>query len=166
MENQYPPVIAKSLDVIKHFEEKFGWFSIRVYQFPQIDGFGTFLESVQRTLLRHRTIGWYMWARIRVTDRVLLIYFGRGQWEGHFEKETDEIIPRLWQRQSTQPYMAADTITVNQQNKDDISDWLARYLIAIGAQQTDGPKVNVNWHKKSFGTAQMMQLGIKKTSLR
>ena len=162
MENQYPPVIEKSLEVIKRFEEKFGWFSIRVYQFPQIDGFSIFLESVQRTLLRHRTIGWYMWARIRGTDRLLLIYFGRGQWAGHFEQETDKIIPRLWQRHSDQPYMVADTITVNQQNKDDISDWLARYLIAIGAQQTDGPAVNVNWHKKTFGTAQMTQLGIKK----
>ena len=36
MGNQYPPVIAKSLEVIKRFEEKFGWFSIRAYQFPQI----------------------------------------------------------------------------------------------------------------------------------
>ena len=67
MQNCYPQVIEKSFEIIKHFEEKFGWFSIRVYQFPQIDGFGTFLESVQRTLLRHRTIGWYMWARIRGT---------------------------------------------------------------------------------------------------
>ena len=49
MENQYPPVIAKSLEVIKRFEEKFGWFSIRVYHFPQIDALGTFLESTQRT---------------------------------------------------------------------------------------------------------------------
>jgi hypothetical protein len=38
----------------------------------------------------------------------------------------------------------------------------ARYLIAIGAQQTDDPAVNVNWQKKTFGTAQMTQLGIKK----
>ena len=50
----------------------------------------------------------------------------------------------------------------NQRNKDDVSDWLARYLIAIGARQTDDPTVNVNWHKKSFGTAQMTPLGIKK----
>ena len=162
MQNQYPPVIAKSLEVIQRFEEKFGWFSIRVYHFSQIDGFSTFLESVQRTLLRHKTIGWYMWAKIRGTDRLLLIYFGRGQWAGHFEQETDKIIPRLWQRQSDQPYMVADTIPINQQNKDDVSDWLARYLIAIGAQQTDGPAVNVNWHKKTFGTAQMTQLRIKK----
>ena len=67
MQNCYPQVIEKSFEIIKRFEEKFGWFSIRVYQFPQIDGFGTFLESEQRTLLRHRTIGWYMWARIRGT---------------------------------------------------------------------------------------------------
>ena len=162
MQNCYPPVIEKSFEIIKRFEEKFGWFVIRVYHFPQVDGFGTFLESVQRTLLRHRTIGLYMWAKIRGTNQLLLIYFGRGQWSGHFERETNEIIPRLWQRQSSQPYMVADTITVNQQNKDDVSDWLARYLIAIGAQQTDGPTVNVNWHKKTFGTAQMTQLGIKK----
>ena len=162
MQNQYSPVIEKSFEIIKRFEEKFGWFSIRVYQFPQIDGFSIFLESVQRTLLRHRTIGWYMWAKIRGTDKLLLIYFGRGQWAEHFEQETDEIIPRLWQLQSDQPYMVADTIPVNQQNKYDVSDWLARYLISIGAQQTDGPAVNVNWHKKSFGTAQMPLLGIKK----
>ena len=164
MQNQYPPVIAKSLEVIKRFEEKFGWFSIRVYQFPQIDGFSIFLESVQRTLLRHRTIGWYMWARIRGTDKLLLIYFGRGQWEGHFEQETDEIIPRLWQRQSDQPYMVADTIPVNQQNKYDVSDWLARYLIAIGAQQTDGPEVKLQWHEKSCGSSQMKQIERKKSS--
>ena len=78
MQNQYPPVIAKSLEVIKRFEEKFGWFSIRVYHFPQIDGFVTFLESVQRTLFRHKTIGWYMWAKINGTNKLLLIYFGRG----------------------------------------------------------------------------------------
>ena len=57
MENHYPPVIEKSIKVIKRFEEKFGWFVIRVYQFPQVEGFGTFLESVQRTLLRHGTAG-------------------------------------------------------------------------------------------------------------
>ncbi len=51
MENQYPPVIAKSLEVIKRFEEKFGWFSIRVYQFPQIDGFSTFLEFIIGAIL-------------------------------------------------------------------------------------------------------------------
>ena len=164
MENQYSPVIEKSLEIIKRFEEKFGWFSIRVYHFSQIDGFSTFLESVQRTLLRHKTIGWYMWARIRGTDRVLLIYFGRGQWVGHFEQETDEIIPRLWQRQSDQPYMVADTINVNQQNKDDISDWLARYLITIGAQQTDGPTVHISWHEKSYGTSQINKLIQKKSS--
>ena len=47
MENHYPPVIEKSIKVIQRFEEKFGWFVIRVYQFPQVEGFGTFLESVQ-----------------------------------------------------------------------------------------------------------------------
>ena len=55
MENHYPPVIEKPIKVIQRFEEKFGWFVIRVYQFPQVEGFGTFLESVQRTLLRHGT---------------------------------------------------------------------------------------------------------------
>ena len=103
-----------------------------------------------------------MRAKIRGTNQLLLVYFGRGQWHGHFEQETNEIIPRLWQRQSNQPYIEADTITVNQHNKDDVSNWLVRYLIAIGAQQTDGPRVNVNWHKKTFGTAQITQLGIKK----
>ena len=89
MQNCYPPVIEKSFEIIKRFEEKFGWFSIRVYHFSQVDGFGTFLESVQRTLLRHKTIGWYMWAKIRGTNQFLLIYFGRGQWSGHFERETN-----------------------------------------------------------------------------
>ena len=68
MQNGYPPVIEKSFEIIKRFEEKFSWFSIRVYHFPQVDSFGTFLESVQRTLLRHKTIGWYMWANIRGTN--------------------------------------------------------------------------------------------------
>ena len=166
MENHYPPVIEKSIKVIQRFEEKFGWFVIRVYQLPQVEGFGTFLESVQRTLLRHGTAVWYIWAKIRGTDKILLIYFGRGLWAGHFEQETDAIIPRLWQRQASVPYMVADTITVNQQNKDDLSDWLVRYLIAIGATQTAGPAVNVNWHKKTFGSAQTHTLfphgGMKK----
>ena len=52
MENHYPPVIEKSIKVINRFEEKFDWFVIRVYQFPLVEGFGTFLESVQRTLLK------------------------------------------------------------------------------------------------------------------
>ena len=108
MENHYPPVIEKSIKVIQRFEEKFGWFVIRVYQFPQVEGFGTFLESVQRTLLRHGTAVWYIWAKIRGTDKILLIYFGRGLWAGHFEQETDAIIPRLWQRQASVPYMALD----------------------------------------------------------
>ena len=150
MENHYPPVIEKSIKVIQRFEEKFGWFAIRVYQFPQVEGFGTFLESVQRTLLRHGTAVWYIWAKIRGTDKILLIYFGRVLWAGHFEQETDAIIPRLWQRQASVPYMVADTITVNQQNKNDLSDWLVRYLIATGAPQT----ANANWHKKTFGSAQ------------
>ena len=51
--------------------------------------------------------------------------------------------------------MAADAITVNQQNKDDLEDWLARFLVAIGAQQTAGPRVDLQWHQKSFGTAQI-----------
>ena len=93
MENHYPPVIEKSIKVIQRFEEKFGWFVIRVYQFPQVEGFGTFLESVQRTLLRHGTAVWYIWAKIRGTDKILLIYFGRGSWAGHFEQETDVLLP-------------------------------------------------------------------------
>ena len=170
MENQYPPVIGKSIKIIERFEEKFGWFVIRVYQFPQVEGFTTFLESVQRTLLRHGIRVWYIWTKIIGSDRILLFYFGRGLWAGHFEQETNEIIPRLWQRQASAPYMVADTITVNQQNKDDVSDWLARYLIAIGAKQTSDQTAKVNWHKKTFGTAQTHTLfphgGMKKTSLR
>ena len=170
MENHYSSIIEKSQKVIKRFEEKFGWFVNRIYQFPQVDGFGTFLESVQRILLRHKIIGWYLWAKIRGTDKILLFYFGRGLWAGHFEQETNEIIPRLWRRQASAPYMVADTITVNQQNKDDVSDWLARYLIAIGAKQPGDQTVKVNWHQKTFGTAQTHTLfphgGMKKTSLR
>ena len=53
MKNQYPPIVEKSLKVIEHLNEKFGWFTIRVYQFPLSPGFETFLESMQRNLTRH-----------------------------------------------------------------------------------------------------------------
>ena len=32
--NSYPPIIGKSFDIIKRFEEKFGYFSIRIYLSP------------------------------------------------------------------------------------------------------------------------------------
>ncbi|MBR2439333.1 MAG: hypothetical protein IKB25_03990 [Lentisphaeria bacterium] len=113
MKNQYPPIVEKSLKVIEHLTEKFGWFTIRVYQFPLIPGFETFLESMQRNLTRHRLFSWYMWAKFKNKDMVLLVHFGRGFWTGHFESKSDRIIPSLWQRQSQLSYLMADTITVN-----------------------------------------------------
>ena len=84
MKNQYPPIVEKSLKVIEHLIEKFGWFTIRVYQFPLTPGFETFLESMQRNLIRHGSFSWYMWAKFKNKDMVLLVHFGRGFWTGHF----------------------------------------------------------------------------------
>ena len=155
MKNQYPPFLEKSLFYIEKTQERLGWLVISVYRFPVIAGFGNFLEAVQRALVRHGLFSWYMWARDCTANQYLLVHLGRGQWLGHFEAECATIIPRLWQRYSDIPYMAADAITVNQQNKDDLEDWLARFLVAIGAQQTAGPRVDLQWHQKSFGTAQI-----------
>ena len=49
MNNQYPQIVEKSLKVIEHLTEKFGWFTIRVYQFPLIPGFETYEGSVEIT---------------------------------------------------------------------------------------------------------------------
>ena len=108
MKNQYPPIVEKSLKVIEHLTEKFGWFTIRVYQFPLIPWFETFLESMQRNLIRHGLFSWYMWAKFKNKDMVLLVHFGRDFWSGHFESESDKIIPSLWQRQSQLSYLMAD----------------------------------------------------------
>ena len=162
MNNQYLPIITKSLKVIEHLEEKFGWFTIRVYQFPLISGFETFLDSMQRSFTRHGLFSWYMWAKNK--DMVLFIHFGCGFWAGHFESESDRIIPGLWQRQSQLSYFVADTITVNPQNKDNLQDWLVRYLLSIGCKQTAGPEVKLQWHEKSYGSSQMKQIERKKSS--
>ena len=163
MKNQYPPIVEKSLKVIEHLIEKFGWFTIRVYQFPLTPGFETFLESMQRNLIRHGSFSWYMWAKFKNKDMVLLVHFGRGFWAGHFESESDKIIPSLWLRQSQLSYLMADTITVDQQNKNNLQDWLVRFLISIGYEQTAGPEVKLRWHEKSFGTSQMKQIERKKS---
>ena len=162
MNNQYPPIIAKSLKVIEHLEEKFGWCTIRVYQFPLISGIETFLDSMQRSFTRHGLFSWYMWAKNK--DTIFFIHFGRGFWAGHFESESDKIIPSLWQRQSQLSYFMADTITVDQQSKNNLQDWLVRFLISIGYEQTAGPEVKLRWHEKSCGSSQMKQIERKKSS--
>ena len=164
MNNQYPQIVEKSLKVIEYLEEKFGWFTIRVYQFPLIPGLETFLESMQRSLTRHGMFSWYMWAKFKNKDMVLLVHFGRGFWAGHFESESDKIIPSLWQRQSQLSYFVADTITVDQQSKNNLQDWLVRFLISIGYEQTAGPEVKLRWHEKSCGSSQMKQIERKKSS--
>lgn len=164
MKNQYPPIVEKSLKVIEYLEEKFGWFTIRIYQFPLIPAFETFLESMQRNLIRHRLFSWYMWAKFKNKDMILLVHFGRGLWAGHFEADSDKIIPRLWQKYSQLSYFMADTITVNQQNKYDLQDWLIRFLLSVGYEQTAGPGVDFQWHEKSFGTSQIKQIERKKSS--
>ena len=164
MKNQYPPIVEKSLKLIEYLEEKFGWFVIRVYQFPLIPEFETFLESMQRTLTRHGLLSLYIWAKYTSRDTVLLVQFGRGFYTGHFEAEADKIIPRLWQRQTHLSYRMADTITVNQQNKYDWQDWLARFLLSVGYEQTAGPRVDFRWHEKSYGSSQINRIVQKKSS--
>ena len=155
MENRFPPIIEKSLFYIEKARERLGWIVVYVYRFPMIDGFGGFLEAVQRCLMRHGLFSWYMWTRDCNANQYLLVHLGRGQWTGHFEAECKTIIPRLWQRYSDIPYMAADTIIVNQQNKNNLEDWLARFWIAIGARQVAGSRISMNWHQRSFGSAQI-----------
>ena len=154
---KYPPIIEKSLFYIEHIQERLGWLVVNVYRFPMIDGFGGFLEAVQRCLMRHGLFSWSMWTRDCNAHQYLLVHIGRGQWTGHFEAECKTIIPRLWQRYSDIPYMAADTIIVNQQNKNNLEDWLARFLVAVGARQIAGPRIPMNWHQRSFGSAQIPQ---------
>lgn len=164
MKNQYPPIVEKSLKLIEYLEEKFGWFVIRVYQFPLIPGFETFLESMQRTHVRHGLLSLYIWAKYTNKDTVLLVHFGRGFYAGHFEAESEKIISRLWQRQTHLSYRMADTITVNQQNKYDWQNWLTRFLLSVGYEQTAGPKVDFRWHEKSYGSSQINRIVQKKSS--
>ena len=164
MKKQYPPIVEKSLKLIEYLEEKFGWFVIRVYQFPLIPGFETFLESMQRTHVRHGLLSLYIWAKYTSRDTVLLVQFGRGFYAGHFEAESEKIIPRLWQRQTHLSYFIANTITVTQQNKNVHQDWLVRFLLSIGYEQVAGPKVDFQWHEKSYGTSQINRIMQKKSS--
>ena len=164
MKNQYPTIVEKSLKLIEYLEEKFGWFVIRVYQFPLIPGFETFLESMQRAHVRHGLLSLYIWAKYTNKDTVLLVHFGRGFYAGHFEAESEKIISRLWQRQTHLSYFIADTITVTQQNKNVHQDWLVRFLLSIGYEQVAGPKVDFQWHEKSYGTSQINRIMQKKSS--
>ena len=164
MKNQYPTIVEKSLKLIEYLEEKFGWFVIRVYQFPLIPGFETFLESMQRAHVRHGLLSLYIWAKYTNKDMVLLVHFGRGFYAGHFEAESEKIISRLWQRQTHLSYFIADTITVTQQNKNVHQDWLVRFLLSIGYEQVAGPKVDFQWHEKSYGTSQINRIMQKKSS--
>ena len=152
MKNQYPPFLEKSLFYIEKTQERLGWLVISVYRFPVIAGFGNFLEAVQRALVRHGLFSWYMWARDCTANQYLLVHLGRGQWMGHFEAESAVIIPRLWQRYSDMPYLVSGTIRVTESNKNDMKDWLARFLIPTGSQYISG-----NWHQRSYGTAQIPQ---------
>ncbi len=155
MEKQYPPIVEKSLFYIEQTLARLGWLAVNVYRFPIIEDFGGFLEAVQKTLERHGLFSWYIWSRDNAANHYLLIHIGRGQWTGHFEAECAVIIPRLWARYSTEPYMISDTIRVDETNKRNLEDWLARFLVAVGARQVAGPRIAMNWHQRSFGSAQI-----------
>ena len=157
MGKQYPPIIEKSLFYIEKTQERFGWLVVNVYRFPIIEGFSSFLEAVQRSLTRHGLFSWYLWAKNPGVQQYWMVHLGRGLWEGHFESECATIIPRLWQRYSDVPYMISDTIRIDESNKNNLEDWLARFLVAIGAQQTAGPRIPMSWHQRSFGSAQIPQ---------
>ena len=107
--------------------------------------------------LRHGLFSWYLWAKNPSVQQYWMVHLGRGYWAGHFEAECAAIIPRLWARYSTMPYMISDTIHIDESNKNDLEDWLARFLIAIGGQQKAGPRIPMSWHQRSFGSAQIPQ---------
>lgn len=157
MKKQFPPIVEKTLFYIERTQERFGWLVVNVYRFPIINDFSGFLEAVQKTLVRHGLLSWYLWARDNAENQYLLIHLGRGLWTGHFESECAVIIPRLWQRYSREPYLISDTIRIDENNKNNLEDWLARYLVAIGARQVAGPHVPMSWHQRSFGSAQIPQ---------
>ena len=152
---KYPPIVEKALFYIERTQERFGWLVVNVYRFPIIEDFSGFLEAVQKTLVRHGLLSWYLWSRNNTENQYLLIHLGRGLWAGHFESECAVIIPRLWQRYSCEPYLISDTIRINENNKNNFEDWLARFWIAIGARQIAGPRVSMSWHQRSFGSAQI-----------
>ena len=149
MKNLYPPYLEKFLPYIERTRERLGWLVVNVYRFPMIEGFGGFLEAVQRCLTRHGVFSWYLWTKNLVTHQYLLVHVGRGQWTGHFEAECSVIIPRLWQRYSAMPYLISGTIRIDGGNQNDLGDWLARFLSSTGPQHLPG------WHQRSYGTAQI-----------
>lgn len=156
MKNQYPPIIEKSLFYIEQTQARFGWLVVNVYRFSVIEeGFSNFLEAMQRCLTRHGLFSWYLWAKNTSAQQYWMVHIGRGHWAGHFEAECATIIPRLWARYSCAPYMISDTICIDESNKNDLEDWLARFLIAIGGQQKAGPRIPMSWHQRSYGTAQI-----------
>ena len=152
---KYPPIVEKALFYIERTQERFGWLVVNVYRFPIIEDFSGFLEAVQKTLVRHGLLSWYLWSRNNTDNQYLLIHLGRGLWAGHFESECAVIISRLWQRYSYEPYLISDTIRIDESNKNNFEDWLARFWIAIGARQIAGPRIPMNWHQRSFGSAQI-----------
>ena len=150
---KYPPIVEKALFYIERTQERFGWLVVNVYRFPIVEDFSGFLEAVQRCLSRHGIFSWYLWSRNNADNQYLLIHLGRGLWAGHFESECAVIISRLWQRYSCEPYLISDTIRIDESNKNNFEDWLARFWIAIGARQIAGPRIPMNWHQRSFGSA-------------
>ena len=152
MENLYPPFFEKSLSYIEKTQARLGWLVVSVYRFPMIERFGGFLEAAQRCFTRHGLFSWYLWTKNLILRQYLLVHVGRGQWMGHFEAESAVIIPRLWQRYSDMPYLVSGTIRVTESNKNDMKDWLARFLIPTGSQYISG-----DWHQRLYGTAQIPQ---------
>ena len=155
MKKQFPPIVEKTLFYVERTQERVGWLAVNVYRFPVIKDFSGFLEAVQKNLVRHGLFSWYLWSRNNAENQYLLIHLGRGLWAGHFESECAVIIPRLWQRYSCEPYLISDTIRIDENNKNNFEDWLARFWIAIGARQVAGSRISMNWHQRSFGSAQM-----------
>ena len=148
--------LEKALSYIEQTQEKLGWLVISVYRFPVIEGFGTFLESVQRCLNRHGLFSWYLWSRNNAANQYLLIHLGHGLWAGHFEAECAAIIPRLWRRHSHEPFVIFDTVLFDENNKHNLRDFLEYFLTAIGSVPPADPGIPMNfWHQRSFSTAQI-----------
>ena len=154
-ENQQSPIVTKAIDITETYMHRYGSCSIHIYRFPLIPDFSGFLDTMRITFLRKGIVSAYLWLNNPGINSFFLVMWERGSFDGQFDLEAKRIISRLWHRHSQQPYYELETIRITAENQWNLKDWLARYLLALGAQQNTGPSIPLKWHQRSYSSSQV-----------
>ena len=141
------------LDITEHYIRKFGSVTINVYQFPQEDGFGIFLDSLRITLLRHGILPMYLWILNPAEKNYILIHWCRGYYQGQVEQEAGAIIRRLWNCQSNLPYYLLESLNATQENQSAQAQYFSRHLRNYSLQQDHS--ADYKWHGRTFGSTHL-----------